>query len=149
MNIDEILLLKYPAEMASGKIKCVEENDGKGVVISHWDMPIPQPLKDEILSYEIDVSFKKQINSLKEDARILIKEFIISTAKQRNYDSAESCASYALSTVPQWRLEAETFIAWRDAVYQTAIDAYDAIELGSQIPEINSFLDSLPKIIWP
>lgn len=149
MNIDDILLLKYPDEIKQGKIKFVEENDGQGIVISHWDMPIPQPSKDEILSYESDLSFQKELNSLKEVALYLIKDLVQSTARQRDYDSPESCASYALSTVPQWKLEAEAFISWRDSVYVTAINAYDAIEAGSEIPEPKSFIDSLPKIIWP
>jgi hypothetical protein len=149
MNIDEILLLKYPDEIAQGKIQFIEENNGEGVVISFWDMPIPQPSKDEILGYQAELSSKKEIHGAREVALYLIKDLLGKTANERSYDSPESCASYALSTVPQWKLEAETFIAWRDAVYQTAINAYDAIEESSQIPEPSSFMDSLPKIVWP
>ncbi len=73
MNIDEILLLKYPSQCAQGKIKFIEENDGKGIVISLWDMPIPQPSLSEILSFEPDSLLIKELNSIKEIRKYNLK----------------------------------------------------------------------------
>ena len=149
MNIDEILLLKYPAECASGKIKCKEENDGNGIVISHWDMSIPKPTNEQIMAYEPEVAFTHKLNRFKEVALYLLRDHIMRTVNAKGYDSVESCVSYSSSTNAKWKQEALCLIEWRDNVYQTVINIYNEVLNEASIPDPNNILQNLPVINWP
>lgn len=43
--------------------------------------------------------------------------WMLEKAKERGYDSVESCVSYYNSTVERYRREARAMVAWRDDVY--------------------------------
>lgn len=79
-----------------------------------------------------------------------IDAHIENTAKARQYSSAVACASYATSTIPAWKAEAEAFVAWRDSVW-----AYVFTELGKvqaderQPPLPEAFIAELPSMEWP
>ena len=57
--------------------------------------------------------------------------------------------TYATSTNAAWQAEAVAFIAWRDAVYASAISTFSQVESGSiPAPTIENFLAGLPSINW-
>ncbi len=63
-----------------------------------------------------------------------------SVAKSWGYDSLMSAASYANSTNPQFKAEAEALISWRDAYWA---EAY-TIEAGTLPVNAASFIAALP-----
>jgi hypothetical protein len=150
MNIDEILLIRYPAEIAAGKIRFVEENDGQGVVISHWDMDIPQPSRDEILQWYEANARTASIVLLKNECLALIQMQIDAVAQAKEYQDGVSCASYAASSNLQWSQQAQAFILWRDSVWTYA---YNLLALYSQnsepLPSAQDVINGMPAIDWP
>jgi hypothetical protein len=80
----------------------------------------------------------------------LIESLVDDTARSKQYENGVSLASYANSTVEQWKLEAATFIAWRDSVWAYAYEQL-AIYSGNEepLPSVDQFMESLPKIQWP
>jgi len=68
-----------------------------------------------------------------------------------SYNSAESLASYAASTIPGWAAEATAFIAWRDAVWTQALATMTAVQAGTEpMPETPAaFIAGLPPLIRP
>lgn len=90
------------------------------------------------------------LESFKNQANYLIECHVDAVAKQRGYKKAESCASYGLSTKPEWKAEAECFIAWRDEVWEFVINQFTLIESGqAPVPALEDIVPSLPTITWP
>lgn len=150
MNIVDLLQIKYPVDLAAGNIEVCITNDDNTYIITKWDVSgVPQPtveeLENEIPQYERGFNsnnFQLTVNSLVED-------LLNNTAVEKGYDSALSITSYTTSTNQLWRAEAETFITWRDEIYSLVFAEYSEIASGANIPEPNTFVSSLPKIIWP
>jgi hypothetical protein len=68
-------------------------------------------------------------------------------ARTLQYNSAAHLVGYVASTVPDWRAEAEAFVAWRDAVWLTAITKQaEAMQTGTA-PSVKDVIEALPK--WP
>lgn len=63
-------------------------------------------------------------------------------ARALKYTSAASLASYTDSSVAEWRAEAQTFIAWRDDVWQAWIAMAD-----DPPATVSAVLSALPP--WP
>lgn len=84
-----------------------------------------------------------------EQMTMAIDAHVEAVARTRNYNSAAHCASYVASTVPLWAAEALTFVAWRDAVWLTAIAALAVAQQTGQVPVAEEVLASLPTINWP
>lgn len=84
-----------------------------------------------------------------DDYRLAIQTLIDSHAQSRRYDSGNSLATYATSTIPQWAAEATAFVAWRDAVW-----AYAYAEMGKVLgaereqPTVPELLAELPEMVW-
>lgn len=84
-----------------------------------------------------------------EGFRAAIQGHVDATARSRNYDSGNALASYVASTNPQWAAEAQTFVAWRDAVWLHAYAELDKVMAGErEQPSVAEFVDELPKIEW-
>ena len=79
-----------------------------------------------------------------------IQEFIDGVAMEKSYKSSLNCASYANCTVPQWKSEADSFIAWRDAVWLYSIGELAKFQTNERplIP-VQQFIQELPAIQWP
>jgi|GEM_PF-5980116 len=85
-----------------------------------------------------------------EDYERAIQALIDATARERQYDSGVSCASYVNSTVQQWAAEAAAFVAWRDAVWAHAFTELDKVQQGLRVqPTVEEFLLELPVMQWP
>ncbi len=81
--------------------------------------------------------------------RAAIMAHVDSTAGQRGYDNAASCAGYVNSTVSAWAAEAATFVAWRDAVWLAAFETLAEVQGGAAPPSIAELIAGLPVIAWP
>jgi len=150
MNIVDLLQIKYPKELAIGSIVVCLTNDDNTYIITKWDVPgVPQPtieeLENEIPQYEKEFNS----NNFKITVDSLVKDLLNSTAKEKGYDNTLSIASYVSSVNQIWRAEAETFISWRDQIYNLVFAKYNEIDSGADIPLADTFVSSLPKIIWP
>lgn len=76
----------------------------------------------------------------------MVSQLLNDLAVAWGYDSKESLAGYALSTVTKFKNEATTFIAWRDAVWSQVITDQNAIIAGTEpFPsDVNSYIATLP-----
>lgn len=78
-----------------------------------------------------------------------IQDYLNYKAKEKQYESALHCASYASSTNQQWQQEAQTFVAWRDDVWLYAYSELALIQSGDKpIPTIEEFIQGLPELNW-
>ncbi|MCG2606672.1 MAG: hypothetical protein KBO60_26830, partial [Achromobacter sp.] len=67
----------------------------------------------------------------------------------RDYNSAAHIAGYATSTVAEWQAEAQTFVAWRDAVWLAAYAILADCEAGTRpVPDAAALIAELPVIDW-
>ena len=62
------------------------------------------------------------------------------------YNSAAHLAGYATSTVTEWQAEAQTFVQWRDDVWQAAIGMLDGAD-PTDPPSVEDVIAALPA--WP
>lgn len=84
------------------------------------------------------------------DYKFELKLHLTRVAQQRDYDDEQSICSYATSVNLTWKAEAETFIAWRDTVYEYAFLILSDVETGNiPAPSLVDFINALPVIIWP
>ncbi|MCC5967830.1 MAG: hypothetical protein JJU24_17075 [Natronohydrobacter sp.] len=67
-------------------------------------------------------------------------------ARAMQYNSAAHLASYVTSTKPVWKSEAEAFVAWRDGVWEAALDMLSAAQQGGPIPSVEDAIAGLP--LW-
>lgn len=74
-----------------------------------------------------------------------IDKLVEDQAKSLEYNGAAHLASYVSSTNPIWKQEAEGFVAWRDDVWQTAIDLMQQSEVTGTIPNVEEVIELLPK----
>lgn len=84
------------------------------------------------------------------DYQDAIEAHVEATARERDYSSAVSLASYYNSTVEPWASEAQAFVPWRDAVWQHAYAELDKVAAGErEQPTIEALIGELPTIDWP
>lgn len=78
-----------------------------------------------------------------------IQGHIDNAARLRGYADGVALASYVSSTNPSWAAEAETFVAWRDAVWGAAYTALADIRSGARpMPAQEALIAELPPITW-
>ncbi len=71
-------------------------------------------------------------------------------AQSKLYESALHCASYTSSTIASWKLEAESFVAWRDSVWVYTYAELEKFQNGQrQEITFEEFLPELPAMVWP
>ena len=75
-----------------------------------------------------------------------VQGYLDNFAQTWNYESILSAASYASSTVTQFKNEALALIAWRDAVWSACYAAEAAIKAGTQAMPVSTaaFIATLP-----
>jgi hypothetical protein len=72
-------------------------------------------------------------------------------ARSRNYDGILSACSYATSTVPKFRAEAEYCVQARDATWAAMYQVLAEVQAGTR-PMPSGFADvaaALPPLVWP
>jgi hypothetical protein len=84
------------------------------------------------------------------DFSTAIKRHFDAVAQVKQYDGEITLASYVASLNAQWKAEAETFVAWRDSVWQYAYQEFAKFQNGERpMPAIADFIAELPTIQWP
>lgn len=85
-----------------------------------------------------------------EDYATAVQNFVDTIAKAREFNDGVTAATYLTSTIPQWRADAEVFVAWRDTVWAYSYGELDKVRSGvRQQPAIDAFINELPAIEWP
>jgi len=92
----------------------------------------------ETLASEAAVAHRAKIISA-------IDASVENVARGLGYNSAAHCASYVASTVPEWKSEAESFVAWRDAVWVAAFASQAAAQASGETPSVEDVLAALPS----
>jgi hypothetical protein len=149
MNIVQICQYKYPGQVEIGNISFRKPEDE--ILIAIWNVPNePRPTEEDLLAYAQEHKRAIEINALSLELASTIQYLIEQTAKSKSYENAVSCASYANSTNEAWKLEADTFIAWRDSVWSYAYEQLAIYSSNEEpLPSVEQFMVSLPQIQWP
>lgn len=88
--------------------------------------------------------------ALKRQFQTAIEAHIDEVAQGRNFRHADSARGHANSTVPEWKADADVFIAWADAVWGYTFAELAKLEAGErEVPSIAGFIGELPVIEWP
>jgi hypothetical protein len=85
----------------------------------------------------------------KKDIDVKVNQLIDYNANSRGYSGSQSIVGYVNSSNVQWQAEAQAFVAWRDQVWEHIYIEYMAIDAGGSIPNEDTFMASLPQIVWP
>ena len=128
---------RHPPEPGREIVTWVLDYDGEAVV--------------EAAVYAPQLSPQEAASHLKNACRLVVQDHIDLIARAREYIDGFALASYATSTVPLWRGEAEAFIAWRDAVWLVVFDLLAQVEAGTADPPEtpDALVAMLPHITWP
>lgn len=79
-----------------------------------------------------------------------IQVMLDTKAKERRYYDIMSACTYATSTNPTFKAEAEACMAWRDATWAKAYSVLDQVQAGQITqPTILELLAMLPTMAWP
>lgn len=82
--------------------------------------------------------------------RIDTQFYVDGIAVNKGYNNGVTCVSYVNSANPTWKLDAETFIAWRDAFYDYATNIENQVVAGTiPWPSFDEFIQNSPQITWP
>lgn len=92
---------------------------------------------------------EKPIDEVLREYQDALQNFLDKKAREKQYNSALSIATYVTSTNQQWKAEADAFIAWRDEVFVHALDVLSTVEQGGARPSIDDFIAGLPQLTWP
>lgn len=85
-----------------------------------------------------------------DDYKLAIVWMLDAKAQERRYDSAVSISTYVGSTNPTWADEAQSFVAWRDAVWAYSYAELDKVLSGQRPqPTVEELLSELPVMVWP
>lgn len=150
MKFEDIITTVYADEFRKGQFSLAD--NGKGVVISSWDVPdTVKPSHEEVMKLVgPDIERKFAIDKSKAIYMESLSEHINQVAQKKQYKNANSCISYLNSSIEGWRNDAIAFLAWRDSIYTYAFgifnNAYDGIE---ELPSLEDFIKMAPQISWP
>ena len=88
---------------------------------------------------------------IKERLRRAVEDHVEETARERDYSSAVSLASYTASTREPWAAEAQAFVHWRDDVWEYVFQRLAAVESGEDEPpeSAEALIADLPEMVWP
>jgi len=152
MNFYQIITTVYASQWALNQFTLGDANDGQGIFITSWNVPnVTQPTHAEVMAMETpEMAFQYAYDTFLSAYLAQLRTLIDGVARQRNYDDAISCLSYLSSTNGAWKLESETFSAWRDAAW-TYLYAQQVLILDKTraIPTIEQLNAELPVIVWP
>jgi hypothetical protein len=80
----------------------------------------------------------------------IVQAYMDLTVKERGYDTILSLCSYATSTVPQFRAEAQAGVLWRDQCWSYGYGILAQVLAGQRaIPTVEEVMAELPQIKWP
>lgn len=148
INLVEICRLKYPGQIEAGNINFRQPDEE--LLIGEWNVPnVPRPFEADILAEGADYELQYELNKLQYSCQQYFENKVESVASEKQYSSAVSCASYALSTNLTWKAEAEAFIAWRDSVYVYGMGIISSVQQGGAVPTMEEVIAGIPVMTWP
>lgn len=104
-----------------------------------------QELSDVLRPYGLKIPVPVQA-----DYSAAIQKHVDGIAQSKGYSDGHGLATYAVSSVSAWVAEAQTFVAWRDAVWVYAYAELAKVQNGQRAqPTIEQILSELPSITWP
>ena len=124
----------------------IEYSDDLDIASLNIDYPNDDAPDNEQFHAAASLALKE--NRVKEYSRAL-QNHIDNVARGKNYENGFTCATYINSTNENWKQEAQTFVAWRDACWEYAIQVLDSVEGGQDAPRIEDFVNNMPTIDWP
>lgn len=87
------------------------------------------------------------IEEIKQGLINQVQAHLDNACKERGYDNGFACASYATSSVPKFKAEAEAYILWRDKVWSYCYEQLALFEAGErEIP--TDIIAELPELDW-
>lgn len=134
-----------------------EENYGEQII------GIKTDIGQQLLKYINDNNIVLPIESmnLSEDASLLtdddvlkqiqdaVQNLLDAKAREKLYDDGFAIASYANSTVENFRNEARAFITWRDACWDKCYEILAQYQSGEiERPTVDDVLQQLPTLEW-
>ena len=148
MNIVEICTVKYPGQVEARNITFRKPDDE--ILLDLWRVPeVERPDEVDLLAEASQWERLYALFRLKQDGLYLIELLLNEKAKDKGYNNAISCASYANSTNAEWKAEAEVFVVWRDAIWTYAYAQFEAAQQGGAIPSAEELISGSPQLIWP
>lgn len=150
MTIVDVVSQVWPGQQELGNVR-FGQNPGEPIFITTWTVPdIPEPSVEELEAMIPGLQTQFDIWYFINHGTPLIEPFMDSVAAQRQYTSTITCASYANSTVPEWKAQAEAFVAWRDQILSYTMTQVQLMQ-GEQrsVPTFEEFITELPVIVWP
>src|SRR5574344_191548 len=104
-----------------------------------------EPLKDGTRQFTIKEPKQPTNEEIIKEIKNRVQRLLKDTVKQKDYDSAESLASYANSTVDSFKQDALSFIKWRDTLWLTCYHYLDLYKAGEyEFTTVSDFLSLLP-----
>ena len=93
---------------------------------------------------------EEQQKALQDAFTNAIQAHLDTFARTRNYDGIFSAATYATSTVPQFKAEGQYAVEARDIIWATAYGILTDVRTGVRpMPTIEDVLAELPPLAWP
>jgi len=121
-----------------------DDMDGAALSLPSWPQGMTQATAAQIAAIQNPAPTAAQLIATFEAA---VQSYLDAFAATWNYESILSAASYAASTVTQFKNEALALLAWRDQVWQACYAAEAAIQAGTQAMPANpaAFVATLPS----
>lgn len=108
-----------------------------------------QPTWAEINDLAAQIEAEAPMKDFIKAFALAIQRYIDATAKSKDYGDGVLLASYDSSTNATWAAEAQTFIAWRDAVWTYAFGELEKVKSNQRSqPTIAALIEELPQIVW-
>ena len=150
MNIVDLCQIKYPGMVESCCIMFGQDSETSPIRIVKWDVPnVPEPTVEELEAEIPQYERQFDVQTFKKDIDAKVSALLNSTAQSHGYSDSQSIVGYVSSSNTQWQAEAQTFVSWRDQVWERVYIEYMSIDAGGSIPNEDEFMASLPQIAWP
>ena len=108
----------------------------------------PEQLSD--LNARIAAEDRAAVEALVAAVGTAVQAHLDAEARTRRYDGILSACTYATSTVPSFRVEGETCVAWRDAVWAKCHELLAEVQSGKRKPLTPAEVVALlPAPEWP
>ena len=86
---------------------------------------------------------------LQTEYELAIEDLMDKKAQEKYYKNADRLMAYTSSTKQQWKAEADTFIGWRDDMFEYCFNVMqDIVNQNRNAPMVQEFLNELPEIVW-
>lgn len=90
-----------------------------------------------------------KLQEIQSEVLIRVQQLLDDKARERNYDDGVSLASYATSSNPKFRKEAEAFVVWRDNVWAKCYELLAQYQAGEiDLMSVDDVMKEIPTMEW-